>query len=65
MQYKRAWKLFEVICSHLHTVITLYRLDGNENFLKIFAYSSNNLAFYGLELSLQNRYLLWRSQYGL
>ena len=32
-------KLFEVVCLHLHTVITLYCLDWNKIFLNIFEYS--------------------------
>ena len=52
MQYKHVWKLFEVACLHQHTVIALYRLDRNEKLLRIFAYPSNNRAFYGPELNL-------------
>ena len=52
IQYKHVQKLFEVVCLHLHTVITLYRLDGNKKLLKIFAYASNTRAFYRPELNL-------------
>ena len=45
-------KLFEVGCLHQHTVTALYRLDRNEKLLEIFAYPSNNCAFYGPELNL-------------
>ena len=46
-EYEHFWKLFEVGCSHLHSVITLYRLDRNEKLLEIFAYPINNRAFNG------------------
>ena len=32
---------------YLHTVITLYHLDGNEKLLKIFVYPSNGRTFSG------------------
>ena len=51
-QYKLVWKLFDVGCLHLHTVIALYRLHRNEKLLEIFAYPSNNRVFYGPELNL-------------
>ena len=54
MQYKHIWKLFEVSCLHQHTITALYRLDRNEMLLEIFAYPSNNSAFYGPELNLKN-----------
>ena len=50
IQHKHSEKLFEVVYLHLHTVITLHRLDGNEKLIEINAYPSNSRAFYGPEL---------------
>ena len=52
IQHKHVRKLFEMGCLHQHTVITLYRLDRNEELLEIFAYLSSNRAFYAPELNL-------------
>ena len=38
IQYKHVWKPLAVVCLHLHTLIALYRSDGNEKLLKVFAY---------------------------
>ena len=38
----------------IHTVISLYRLDGNKKFLESLVYSSYSRAFYGPELDLWN-----------
>ena len=35
IQYEHVWKLFEVGYLHQNTVMALYRLDTNENFLRI------------------------------
>ena len=51
-QHKLVWKLLNVGYLHLHTVIDLYRLHRNEKLLEIFAYPSNNRAFYRPELNL-------------
>ena len=51
-QHKQVWKLFEMSCVHQHYVIALYRLDRNKMLLEIFAYPSNNRAFYIAELDL-------------
>ena len=40
-------------CLHLHTVIVLYRLYGNDYLLDIFVYPSNHRAFSGPELNLE------------
>ena len=37
---------------HQHTVISLYRLNGNESVLEIFVYPGSNSAFYGPEMNL-------------
>ena len=42
-----------MFCLHLHTVIVLYCLDGNEKLPKIFEYPSNNRVFHGPELHLR------------
>ena len=42
---------------HQHTVIDLYRHDGNEVYRKVFAYPSNNRVFYGQELNHRKRVL--------
>ena len=47
-------KTFWCGCLHQHTFIALYFLDRNEKLLKIFAYPSNNRAFYGPKLNLWN-----------
>ena len=52
IQYKHVQEFSEVVCLHLHIVIALYLLDGNEKLLKIFTYPSNKRAFYGPELNL-------------
>ena len=47
---KHVSKIFEVDF-YINTVIILYRLDGNEKLLEIFACFSNNRVFYGPELN--------------
>ena len=42
----------EVVSLHVHIVIALYRLDGNEELLEIFGYSSNSHAFHGPDVNL-------------
>ena len=48
IQYKHFLKLVV----YKNTAITLYRLDWNENFLKMFAYPTNNRAIYRPEVIL-------------
>ena len=52
IQDKHVWKLCEIGCLHQRTVIALYCLDGNERFLKVFAYPINNSVFDKLKLCL-------------
>ena len=47
IQCIHVWKLFLK-----HTVIALRRLDRNQKLIEIFAYPSNNYAFYGPDLKI-------------
>ena len=44
-QYKHVWNIFEVICLHQHTVITFYRLDGNNSGWKFLRILVTNVYF--------------------
>ena len=52
MLCKHVWKLFEVVCLHLHIALALYLINGHKNLLEICVYPSKIRAFYGPELNL-------------